>query len=140
MEQTGKMTKAQTTTSQTGGNKEFMRQNRRTKAFTLIELLTVIAIIGVLAALLFPAIKSALAKAETAKAQAGVTGLSTAFRSYYTEYGKWPIADPASNHTYIVDANLVALLQGVNAATPPSPVGPTEPPFGFPYNLLGSAT
>jgi prepilin-type N-terminal cleavage/methylation domain-containing protein len=117
-----------------------MRQNRRTNAFTLIELLTVIAIIGVLAALLFPAIKSALTKAETSKAQAAVTGLSTAFRSYYTEYGRWPIADPVAKHTYIVDANLVAMLQGVNPTVPPVPLGPTEPPFGIPFNQVSGAT
>jgi len=84
------------------------------RAFTLIELLTVIAIIGVLAGLLFPAIKSALQKAEIAKAQQGVSNLQTAFRAYYTEYGKWPVADTTSNSTYLVDANFVALLQGVN--------------------------
>ncbi len=68
-----------------------MRYLFRTKrAFTLIELLTVIAIIGVLIALLFPAIKSALGKAEASKAQTAIAGLSTAFQHYYTEYGKWP--------------------------------------------------
>jgi prepilin-type N-terminal cleavage/methylation domain-containing protein len=117
-----------------------MRQNRRTDAFTLIELLTVIAIIGVLVALLFPAVKAALTKAEVSKAQAAVTSLSTAFRSYYTEYGKWPIADTAPNHSYIIDKNLVAMLQGGNPTTVIVPLGPTEPPFGAPYNPIGSAT
>src|SRR6266478_7397834 len=89
------------------------------RAFTLIELLTVIAIIGVLIALLFPAIKSALGKAEATKAQQGISGLATAFKAYYTEYGKWPVADITpgggnSNYTYTVDTKFVALLQGMN--------------------------
>ena len=89
------------------------------QAFTLIELLTVIAIIGVLVALLFPAIKNSLLKAETTKAQTAISGLATAFKSYYTEYGKWPVADNTtgggnSNYTYTVDTNFVALLQGAN--------------------------
>jgi prepilin-type N-terminal cleavage/methylation domain-containing protein len=93
-----------------------MRQNGRTNAFTLIELLTVIAIIGVLAALLFPAIKSALLKAETSKAQAAISGLSTAFRAYYTEYGKWPIADTIPG-AYNVDTPLYGILKGENNTT-----------------------
>jgi type II secretory pathway pseudopilin PulG len=56
----------------------------------LLELLTVIAIIAVLAGLLFPMIKIVLTRAEVAKAQQAVGGLATAFRAYYTEYGKWP--------------------------------------------------
>jgi prepilin-type N-terminal cleavage/methylation domain-containing protein len=114
-----------------------MNTDRRTKAFTLIELLTVIAIIGVLVALLFPAIKSALLRAETTKAQTAISGLSTAFRSYYTEYGKWPVADtiPAnSNLTYTVDTNFVALLQGADntasltggSSAPPPPFSPVS--------------
>jgi len=82
----------------------------------LIELLTVIAIIGVLAGLLFPTIKSAFLKAEVAKAQQGVNGLATAFKSYYTEYGKWPIAYPSMPllvyEDLIVDKDMVALLSG----------------------------
>ncbi len=64
------------------------------KAFTLIELLTVIAIIGVLAGLLFPAIKSALQKAEIAQAQNDVKNIEAAVKAFYTEYGKWPNAWP----------------------------------------------
>ena len=93
------------------------------RAFTLIELLTVIAIIGVLVALLFPAIKSAMLKAETTKAQAAISsGLATAFKSYYTEYGKWPIAYlgaiPAQYDDFIVDHNLIALLSGQDPSAP----------------------
>jgi prepilin-type N-terminal cleavage/methylation domain-containing protein len=84
------------------------------RAFTLIELLAVIGIIGVLVALLFPAIKSALIKSEVVRAQSGISNLSTAFKAYYTEYGKWPVTDTTSNQTYDIDQNFVALLQGVN--------------------------
>ena len=63
-----------------------MKQHSRTnRAFTLIELLAVIGIIGVLVALLFPAIKSALIKSEVIRAQSGISNLSTAFKAYYTE-------------------------------------------------------
>jgi prepilin-type N-terminal cleavage/methylation domain-containing protein len=65
-------------------------ETRRVRAFTLIEMLAVIGIIGVLAALLFPAIKLALQKAEIAQAQNDIKNIETAVKSFYTEYGKWP--------------------------------------------------
>jgi prepilin-type N-terminal cleavage/methylation domain-containing protein len=65
-------------------------ENRTPAAFTLIELLAVIGIIGILAALLFPAIKLALQKAEIAQAQNDIKNIETAVKSFYTEYGKWP--------------------------------------------------
>jgi type II secretory pathway pseudopilin PulG len=57
----------------------------------LIELLTVIAIIAILAGLLFPAISSALKKADVAKALNDVKAIETAWKAYYTEYGRWPV-------------------------------------------------
>lgn len=105
-----------------------MRQRTRTDcAFTLIELLAVIGIIGVLAALLFPAIKTAILRSEVSQAQTGVSNLSTAFKAYYTEYGKWPVADtPTPNKYYVVDANMVALLSGADIGTLTTPFPTTE--------------
>lgn len=77
------------------------------RAFTLIELLTVVAIIAILVGLLFPAIGSAIKRAERAKAQATVTGLAVAFKGYYNEFGRWGtnVSASAGNVTTGVFAN-----------------------------------
>jgi prepilin-type N-terminal cleavage/methylation domain-containing protein len=122
------------------------QKDSRSNGFTLLELLTVIAIIGVLAGLLFPAIKNALLRAEVAKAQQAVNGLATAFKAYYTEYGKWPIVyvspvtPPAAYEDFIVDQAMIALLSGddVGGGSLIYP-GPTsyhpavDTAFGLPY-------
>jgi len=59
-------------------------------AFTLIELLTVIVIIAILVALLFPAIKTVLMKAESNQAKADTKNIENAISSYKNEYGKLP--------------------------------------------------
>lgn len=61
--------------------------------FTLIEMLVVIAIIGILAGLLFPAIKGAMTKAKSGQARNDVKAIENAIRQYYTEYGKLPVRD-----------------------------------------------
>lgn len=67
-------------------------------AFTLIELLTVIAIIAILMGLLLPAINMAKRAAANAQARTSVTGIVTAIKGYYNEYGKLPpITDPNDN-------------------------------------------
>jgi prepilin-type N-terminal cleavage/methylation domain-containing protein len=116
--------------------KTFPRSNR---AFTLIELLTVIAIIALLAGLLFPAIKSAMLKAEVTKAQVQISNLQTAIKSYYTEYGRWPVMDNTvgtvnSNYTYTVDTNFVALLQGANNTATITGGGGFPPPAFTPVS------
>jgi prepilin-type N-terminal cleavage/methylation domain-containing protein len=55
----------------------------KTQAFTLIELLTVIAIIAILAALLLPALSSAKAKAKRMICLNNLKQLSTAWTMYY---------------------------------------------------------
>jgi prepilin-type N-terminal cleavage/methylation domain-containing protein len=106
--------------------------------FTLIELLTVIAIIGVLAALLFPAIKSALLKAEVSKAQTAISGLQTAFKSYYTEYGKWPAAETVQPSPVIprifVSTKLFGLLKGEDIGGIVAPGGNDDNTIRVTYN------
>jgi len=67
----------------------------RQEAFTLVELLVVIAVIGVLMSLLFPVYGSIQESARRLKAKNDVTQLVTAVNAYFTEYGAYPIAPPA---------------------------------------------
>jgi len=67
-------------------------QSRSTSAgFTLVELLTVIAIIAILMGLLFPAINIARNQARKAQARSDCSQISGAVKAYYTEYGKYPL-------------------------------------------------
>ena len=63
---------------------------RFTAAFTLVELLTVIAIIAILMGLLFPAIAAVKENGRKTQAKNDVMQIVTAVKAYNTEYGKYP--------------------------------------------------
>jgi prepilin-type N-terminal cleavage/methylation domain-containing protein len=67
-----------------------MPKTRRYNAFTLIELLTVIAIVGVLAAILIPVAGKVRGRALVVEATADCRSIATAFKLYYATYGQWP--------------------------------------------------
>ena len=90
-------------------------ENRKLKtpsAFTLIELLIVIAIIGILMSLLFPAVNSAIDAARKAQAKNDAVQIATAITAYETEYGRLPL--PVST---AVNTALVAVLAGLPSNT-----------------------
>jgi len=60
------------------------------RAFTLVEILTVIVIIGILAAIAVPAINGALKAAKTAAIRAEIDVLGQALEAYKLEYGEYP--------------------------------------------------
>ena len=66
-----------------------MRTHRQS-AFTLLELLTVIAVIGILTALLFPGIRSARSSANKAKTRVQFSQWATALEGFRSEYGYYP--------------------------------------------------
>jgi prepilin-type N-terminal cleavage/methylation domain-containing protein len=70
------------------------------RAFTIVELLVVILIIGILVAFLFPAFQGVLARAKKVQAKNDLTQIVTAVNAFYTEYGKYPIATPGADVIY----------------------------------------
>ena len=60
-----------------------------TKKFTLIELLIVIAIIAILAALLLPALSSARDKAKRIQCMSNLRQVGTSLQSYAGDYNGW---------------------------------------------------
>ena len=67
------------------------------KSFTLIELLAVIAIMGILAGLLMPALGKAREKAKVGKCIATIASLQTALSMYQVDYGVYPYS--TDDHT-----------------------------------------
>ena len=67
-------------------------------AFTLVELLVVIAVVAVLAALLFPVAKNALASAKSAKCTANLRQIGTAYMAYLKDNNFDPIPENSSSN------------------------------------------
>ena len=58
--------------------------------FTLIELMIVVAIIGILAAIALPAYQDYTKRSHTSEAMSLITGAKTAVTEYYASKGEWP--------------------------------------------------
>ena len=96
----------------------FSRHGRE-RAFTLIELLSVIAVIGILAALLFPGLSAARRSANRAKTRVQFTQWAAAIESFRGEYGFYPalhgshLVNPPGQNT---EASTLHLFHDIIAA------------------------
>ena len=62
------------------------------KGFTLIELMIVVAIIGILAAVAIPAYQDYIARAQVGEAVNLMAGGKTPMAEFYSDKGRWPQA------------------------------------------------
>ncbi|MFH1739755.1 MAG: prepilin-type N-terminal cleavage/methylation domain-containing protein [bacterium] len=85
---------------------------RKRGAFTLIELLIVVAIIGILAAIAVPNFMNAQMRAKVAKVTAELRNLSVAMESYYLDEGNYP-PFVVPNYHFIVLTSPIAYFTGL---------------------------
>ena len=100
-----------------------IRKQKVSLAFTLVELLVVVSIIGLLVGLLAAGIPLAIEKGMKAKAKGETTAIVAAIKAYKQEYGKFP-GDPSitnrlfsSNSSPDTIKTLMKVLGGDAAAT-----------------------
>jgi prepilin-type N-terminal cleavage/methylation domain-containing protein len=119
---------------------------RSRNAFTLIELMAVVAIIGVVMALVLPALMRAPEAARLERARTEVANLDMVLQAYQTEYRTWPLGQSGGEF----NTSLLQVLIGrsTNAARTHNPsrrvfleigalstnaVGTLVDPWGQPY-------
>ena len=79
----------------------FKKRLSNRKGFTLVELLVVVAIIGILAAIAIPRFTTANSTAARAKIQADLRTIDSAIMVYNASGGTWPAAVATLVPTYI---------------------------------------
>ena len=68
-----------------------MKMKKDNRGFTLIELMIVVAIIGILAAIAIPQFAAYRAKSFNASAESDLRNSKTALEAYYSDWQHYPI-------------------------------------------------
>lgn len=83
-----------------GDNQEVKMKRLNAEGFSMIELLTVLLIIGVLAAIAAPLFTSNTSKAKTSEAVSGMGAIRSGERTYYSQYATYLAVAAGSGATY----------------------------------------
>ncbi|GEM73911.1 pilin [Vibrio sagamiensis] len=94
------------------------KKQKRQQGFTLIELMIVVAVIGVLAAIAIPQYQKYVAKAEVAAALSSMAGVKVNVEAYTIEYGIFPATSQSSalGVPSSIPQGSMAFSQGISSA------------------------
>jgi general secretion pathway protein G len=95
-----------------------LRRPRHSRGFTLIELIVVIAIISIIAAILIPALLDAIQRAKQKRTVADVRSIGLAWFSWVTDHAGAPAAGRAGSTFDFAEYTTVTYDQLVDYLTP----------------------
>lgn len=82
--------------------------HRGEKGFTLIELLIVVAILGIIAAVIIPNINTFMGMGTLSAANSEAENVKTGALAYYGDHGEWPVNTMSGNFTDYIAGRLKA--------------------------------
>ena len=83
-----------------------LKRRRGNKAFTLIEMLVVVLILAILAALIVPRVVNRTGDAKRAKAQSDIATLASLLQQYRVDTDQYPTTEQGLNALRVAPANV----------------------------------